>query len=219
MLEVHNIRFSYASTDSREFCFNLRVESGEIVVVEGASGAGKSTLLNLIAGFLTPDPNKDFGNEDSGFLRWKGEDIGHLNPAERPLSMIFQDSNLFEHLTCRQNIALGIAPSLKLPPPDWQKVDDAMMQLGISEFAERKPGAMSGGQQQRIALARALVRAQDNKELLLFDEPFHALDPETRQDCINAVLEVVSRWGLTALMVSHDPRDAKLLGARVVKLS
>jgi thiamine transport system ATP-binding protein len=211
MLEIKGIRFSYGtSSKAKFFCFDLTVESGEIVLVEGVSGAGKSTLLNLIAGFLTPL---------SGVMRWHGQDILSLNPSERPLSMIFQDSNLFEHLTCRQNIALGLSPSLRLDDSAWHEVDMAMEQLGIIGLREVKPAQASGGQQQRVVLARSLVRAKNqNRGLLLFDEPFSALDPETRQDCIDAVLELMATRDLTAIIVSHDPADAVALGARLIPL-
>lgn len=208
MLDVDNLKFSY--DDANAFSFTLKADLGEIVVVEGPSGVGKSTLLNMIAGFLPPQ---------SGRLTWNGADMLSIPPSDRPLSMIFQDSNLFDHLTCRDNIAIGLSPRLKLDAAAWQRVDDAMDVLGISSLAHRSPNLTSGGQQQRVALARALVRASgQDRRLMLFDEPFSALDPETRQDAIEAVLAVMARGDFTALVVSHDANDAKALGARVVKL-
>ena len=105
MLEVKNVAFAYAGTPPAEFVFNLTVARGEIVMVSGRSGAGKSTLLNLIAGFLTPG---------QGRIIWQGQDLAGTAPSDRPLSMIFQDDNLFDHLTCRLNVALGLRPSLSL---------------------------------------------------------------------------------------------------------
>ncbi|MGB1867249.1 MAG: ATP-binding cassette domain-containing protein [Candidatus Puniceispirillaceae bacterium] len=210
MLEVKNVAFAYAGTPPAEFVFNLTVARGEIVVVSGRSGVGKSTLLNLIAGFLTPD---------HGCIMWQGQDLAGTAPADRPLSMIFQDDNLFDHLTCRLNVALGLRPSLSLSKAEWQAVDAAMDELGILAVQQRLPRAISGGQQQRVALARALIRAAwQNRQLLLFDEPFSALDPDTRADCIDRVKHLVASNNMAALVVSHNPDDAVGLNAAEITL-
>ena len=206
MLEIKNLRFSYPSSEG-EFAFDLTVNRGEIAVVQGRSGIGKSTLLNLIAGFLTPS---------TGQIRWQGDDLTALHPQKRPLSMIFQDGNLFDHLSCRHNAALGLNPSLSLTSEQWQAVDNALDTLGILPLKNRKPLEISGGQQQRVALARALIRAEwQDCHLLLFDEPFSALDTETRLDCIEVVKTLVKNKSMAALMVSHDHEDAKRLAAKV----
>ena len=133
--------------------------------------------------------------------------------------MIFQDDNLFEHLTCRLNVALGLRPSLSLSKAEWQAVDAAMDELGILAVQRRLPRAISGGQQQRVALARALIRAEwQNRKLLLFDEPFSALDPDTRVDCIDRVKHLVANNNMAALMVSHNQDDAIGLNATEIKL-
>lgn len=210
MLHIDGVQFSYKGINAPRFEFNLTLNTGEIGVVEAASGMGKSTLLHLIAGFLPPR---------AGIITWHGQSLVDLPPAERPLSMIFQDSNLFEHLSCRENIGLGLDPSLRLTQAQWQMVDASLDRLGIADIALRRPLETSGGQQQRVTLARALCRAQgQQRQLLLFDEPFSALDPSTRQDCIASVREVMSTPGMTALMVSHDPADAAALKARVFRL-
>jgi thiamine transport system ATP-binding protein len=197
-------------TPPSEFVFNLTVNRGEIAVVSGRSGAGKSTLLNLIAGFLTPD---------QGQIIWQGQDLAGTVPADRPLSMIFQNDNLFDHLTCRSNVALGLRPSLSLSKAEWQAVDAAMDELGILAVQRRLPRAISGGQQQRVALARALIRAvSQNRQLLLFDEPFSALDPDTRGDCIDRVKHLVASKNMAALVVSHNPDDAVGLNAAEITL-
>ena len=206
MLEVKDLRFSYPSS-ADEFAFDLTVQRGEIAVVQGRSGIGKSTLLNLIAGFLSPV---------SGAISWKGQDLTTLPPQKRPLSMIFQDGNLFDHLSCRHNVALGLRPSLSLNAAEWQAVDKALDAVGVLPLKTRKPSDISGGQQQRVALARALIRAEwQDCHLLLFDEPFSALDTETRLDCIEHIKTVVKTKSMAALMVSHDPEDAKRLAAKV----
>ena len=210
MLEVEDVTFSYAGSSVPEFVFNLAVERGDIVVVSGRSGAGKSTLLNLIAGFLTPDQGK---------IILQGQDLAGMPPADRPLSMIFQDDNLFDHLSCRLNVALGLRPSLSLSKDEWDSVDAAMDELGILAVQQRRPNTISGGQQQRVALARALIRAEwQNRQLLLFDEPFSALDPDTRVDCIDRVKHLVASKNMAALMVSHNPDDASALNATEITL-
>jgi thiamine transport system ATP-binding protein len=214
MLELKDVRFSYPSSSEDKtapsFCFNLTVNKGQIVVVEGRSGIGKSTLLNLVAGFLTPHQGK---------ISWQGQDMTSLPPSNRPLSMIFQSNNLFDHLSCRMNIALGLRPSLSLSNDEWRAVDAVMDDLGIGAIKDRKPDDVSGGQQQRVALARALIRADwQDRDLLLFDEPFSALDRETRLDCIEVVKRILASKSMAALMVSHDPEDAKRLGADVIAL-
>jgi thiamine transport system ATP-binding protein len=214
MLELKDVRFSYPSSSEDKtapsFCFNLTVNKGQIVVVVGRSGIGKSTLLNLVAGFLTPHQGK---------ISWQGQDMTSLPPSDRPLSMIFQSNNLFDHLSCRMNIALGLRPSLSLSNDEWCAVDAVMDDLGIGAIKDRKPDDVSGGQQQRVALARALIRADwQDRDLLLFDEPFSALDRETRLDCIEVVKRILASKSMAALMVSHDPEDAKRLGADVIAL-
>ncbi len=209
MLDVKDVRFSYPASDE-VFNFNLTAEIGEILVVEGVSGVGKSTLLHVIAGLLTPD---------QGSITWQGQDLTVMRADERPLSMIFQTGNLFDHLTCRQNVAIGINPGLTLRQDEWHHVDSALEVLGIAGLASMMPDATSGGQQQRMALARALVRAEcQGRDVLLLDEPFSALDPDTRHDCIDAVLRLMATRPMTAVVVSHDKSDAKALGARRLSL-
>ena len=210
MLEVKDVTYSFTGSSMSEFFFTLDVGRGDIVVVSGRSGVGKSTLLNLIAGFLTPHKGK---------ILWQGQDLAGMSPADRPLSMIFQDDNLFDHLSCRLNVAVGLRPSLSLSKDEWHAVDAAMDELGILAVQQRRPDTISGGQQQRVALARALIRAKwQNRQLLLFDEPFSALDPDTRADCIGRVKHLVASKNMAALMVSHNPDDASALNAVEITL-
>ena len=123
MLEVKDVTYSYTGSSMLEFFFDLDVGRGEIVAVSGRSGAGKSTLLNLIAGFLIPDQGK---------IIWQGQNLAGTPPANRPLSMIFQDDNLFDHLSCRLNVALGLRPSLSLSKDEWHAVDAAMDELSLT---------------------------------------------------------------------------------------
>ena len=130
--------------------------------------------------------------------------------------MLFQENNLFNHLTVWQNIARGMGPGLKLSAAQRQTLEAIAEQMGLSAFINRLPGELSGGQRQRVALARCLVREQP---LLLLDEPFSALDPALRQEMLSLVEEVCEREQLTMLMVSHSIEDAARIAPRSVVIA
>ncbi|EMG9277651.1 TPA: thiamine ABC transporter ATP-binding protein ThiQ [Enterobacter cloacae] len=204
MLKLTDVTWLYQHLPMR---FSLSVSPGEMIAVLGPSGAGKSTLLNLIAGFLQPA---------SGSIMIENNDHTYTPPARRPVSMLFQENNLFTHLTVRQNIALGMDPGLKLNDAQCQKLEIIAGQMGITTFIDRLPGELSGGQRQRVALARCLVREQP---ILLLDEPFSALDPALRQEMLALVQEVCQRQQLTMLMVSHSIEDAARIAPRSVVIA
>jgi thiamine transport system ATP-binding protein len=193
MIEVSAATFRY---EDMAMSFTLAVPRDSITAIIGPSGAGKSTLLSLIAGFERPL---------SGRIAIAGRDLAGVPPAERPVSMIFQDHNAFAHLSVFDNVGLGILPSLRLSADERSRVDEALAQVELSNFAKRKPGELSGGERQRIAIARALVR---NKPVLLLDEPFAALGPALRREMLDVIIALQRRRGLTVLMVSHQPEDA-----------
>jgi len=174
-----------------------QVEAGARVALIGPSGAGKSSLLSAIAGFFAPV---------SGRVLWNGSDTGGLPPGARPLTILFQDQNLFPHLTVEQNLGLGLRPDLRLSATQHKQVAEALNRVGLHGLATRKPGQLSGGQAGRAALARALLRA---RPLLLLDEPFAALGPALKAEMLELVEEVASATGATVLMVTHDPDDAR----------
>ena len=180
------------------------VEPRRKVAVIGPSGAGKSTLLGAIAGFLPLT---------SGRILWQGTDISHARPGERPIAMLFQDGNLFPHLSVAQNVALGLSPGLRLNPAQKDQVARAIDRVGLEGLGARKPGALSGGQQSRAALARVLVQAQP---LMLLDEPFAALGPALKTEMLDLVAGLAEETGATLLMVSHDPADARRIADQVI---
>ncbi|MGQ9450503.1 thiamine ABC transporter ATP-binding protein ThiQ [Leclercia sp. TB492] len=204
MLTLTDVTWLYQHLPMR---FTLSVRQGELIAVLGPSGAGKSTLLNLVAGFLQPA---------NGRITIEGQDHTHTPPAARPVSMLFQENNLFTHLSVRQNIGLGMHPGLRLNAGQQQKLDDIAAQMGIGDLLDRLPGELSGGQRQRVALARCLVREQP---ILLLDEPFSALDPALRQEMLLLVKEVCERQNLTMLMVSHSVEDAVKIAPRSVVIA
>jgi thiamine transport system ATP-binding protein len=201
MLRLIDVTWLYEHLPMR---FTLAAERGEQIAILGPSGAGKSTLLNLIAGFITPA---------SGTILLGDEDHTRTPPARRPVSMLFQENNLFTHLTVQQNIALGLHPGLKLNAAQREKLNEIAATMGLESLLERLPDQLSGGQRQRVALARCLVREQP---LLLLDEPFSALDPALRQEMLALVQNVCRRQQLTLLMVSHSVEDAARIAERAL---
>lgn len=202
MLEIGALRYQFPGADPEIMQFDLSVAAGEVLSLIGPSGSGKSTLLNLIAGFLKPD---------SGHIHVDGEAIEHLPIAQRPVTIVFQQHNLFPHLDLYTNVALGVDPSLKLSTEQDQLIEDALDSLALSGLEKRKPGELSGGQRQRIALARVLVR---ERKVLLLDEAFAALGPAQREELIVLVKALVERKKMAALLVSHQPRDALIASDR-----
>ena len=176
-------------------CFNLIVNAGERVAVIGESGAGKSTLLNLIAGFEFPHQGEIWLN-DKNHTR--------STPYERPVSMLFQENNLFPHLTVQQNLALGLKPSLKLTALEREKIEQVACCVGLGDYLQRLPNSLSGGQKQRVALARCLLR---DKPILLLDEPFSALDQKLRVEMLVLIAKLCDEKHLTLLLVTHQPSE------------
>ncbi|WP_421272269.1 thiamine ABC transporter ATP-binding protein [Aeromonas taiwanensis] len=184
--------------------FTATLARGEITALIGPSGAGKSTLLGMIAGFVPVE---------SGTLTFDGQDLMPLGPAERPVTTLFQDHNLFLHLSVFDNIAIGLHPGLRLNAAQRDQVNEAAERVGLGAMLMRLPDQLSGGQQQRVGLARALVRG---KPLLLLDEPFSALDPALRREMLAEVARLACEQGITVLMVSHNPEDAQLIADQVL---
>lgn len=199
MITVDNIHWRWLQ---QPLSFNFKVQRGERLAIVGPSGAGKSTLLSLIAGFLTPN---------SGQMWLDGQDQAGRSPAQRPVSMLFQDNNLFTHLNVRQNIGLGLHPGLRLNARQRQAVEQIAGQMGLATLLERLPEALSGGQRQRVALARCLIRQQP---ILLLDEPFSALDPALRLEMLALVEEQCQLRDVTLVMVSHSLEDAARIAPR-----
>jgi thiamine transport system ATP-binding protein len=201
MLELRGLRVTRGDfTLTADFT----IAPGRRVAIVGASGSGKSTLLMLIGGFLTPD---------AGRILWNGADLTDLPPGERPMSIVFQDQNLFPHLDVAANVGLGLSPSLRLTAADRTKVAEALERVGLGGFDRRKPGDLSGGQQARVALARTMIRG---RPIMLLDEAFAGLGPALKDDMLDLVAQLSDETGMTVLMVSHDPEDALRLADETV---
>lgn len=192
MLKLDKVKFYYQDL---AFEFDFEVSRGSCLAVMGESGSGKSTLLSLIAGFLQPA---------SGTIYFENQRIDHLQPHKRPLTILFQEYNLFNHLTVFQNIGLGIRPSLKLSEPEKRSILEALEQVDLKGMQARLPESLSGGQRQRVAIARCLVRS---RPLLLLDEPFGGLNAELKSDIKTLLNDLKNHLNLTLLWVTHDPED------------
>lgn len=176
---------------------DVTFNTGKITALIGPSGAGKSTLLAALAGLLAPV---------SGRVMWQDTDLTAVPPGARPVSAIFQDNNLFPHLTIAQNVGLGLRPSLYLSAAEQGAVERVLDLVGLAGLGGRKPAALSGGQQSRAALARVLLA---DRPVVLLDEPFAALGPRLKGGMLDLVQSTLGVAGRTVLMVTHDPDDAR----------
>lgn len=194
MLEMRDVELAQGTFEMHA---NLSVVSSARVAVIGPSGAGKSTLLMALAGFVAPV---------GGGVYWQDEEITQTVPSVRPFSVLFQDNNLFPHMSVSQNVGLGIRPSLRLAFDELARVERALVAVGLDGMGVRKPAELSGGQQSRAALARVMVQSNP---MILLDEPFSALGPALKVEMLDLVAELCRETGAGLLMVSHDPSDAK----------
>ncbi|RUT66855.1 thiamine ABC transporter ATP-binding protein [Morganella morganii] len=201
MIYLDHILYRY---QQQTMNFDFSVTAGEKIAILGPSGAGKSTLLSLIAGFQFAE---------SGTIRLNGEDHTRTPPAMRPVSMLFQENNLFAHLTAEQNIALGFHPGMKLNAEQKVQLVQIAEQVSLTPLLKRLPSQLSGGQRQRVALARCLVRSQP---VLLLDEPFSALDPALRNEMLTLLETICASRKLTLMMVSHNTDDAARIAPRAM---
>ncbi len=199
-VRLDDVSFSYGEAEMR---FDLAVAPSSIVAVMGASGSGKSTLLNLVAGFEKPH---------AGRILIGGADHTQEAPARRPVSMVFQENNLFAHLDVSANVGLGRSPSLRLGAADRQDIAAALADVGLAGKEQRLPAELSGGERQRVALARVLVR---DRPVLLLDEPFASLGPALRAEMVGLLRDLHARKRMTILMVTHHPEDARAIADRV----
>lgn len=191
MLEVKGLQLRLGEMRWR---YDFSLKRGQILALLGPSGVGKSTLLECLGGFITAE---------AGEILFDRAPLNLLPPQERPVATLFQQHNLFEHLSVADNLRLGFARAR----PDrvqWQRVQAACAALGVGELLARQPAALSGGQRQRVGLIRTVLR---DVPLILLDEPFSALDASTRQVAGDWLRREIDRGDKLAIMVSHDDED------------
>ncbi len=188
---------------------DLLAAPGQTVTVMGASGSGKSTLLSFVAGTLNPAVSA------AGAVWLGGSDVTALPPEQRRIGILFQDDLLFPHMSVGDNMGFGIPRAV--PRAERQRrVAAALAEAGLEGFAERDPATLSGGQKMRVACLRVLL---SEPRALLLDEPFSALDAALRGRFRHFVFERLRQRNLPALLVSHDPGDARAAGGPVITLS
>lgn len=201
MLTVDQVHYYY---HQELFNFDVTIAEGSITALMGPSGAGKSTLLALIAGFIEPV---------HGDICFNSSSVLGQAPHQRPFTILFQDHNLFAHLTVRENIGLGLHPGLKLSQAQKELVEKAAQQVGVEAYLDRLPEQLSGGQRQRVALARCFVQPHP---IWLLDEPFSALDPILREEMLALVKQLATERNRTIVMVTHHISDAKAIASDFV---
>jgi ABC-type Fe3+/spermidine/putrescine transport system ATPase subunit len=190
---------------------SLTVAAGESVVIVGPSGSGKTTLLRIVAGLEVPDE----GEVWVGSTRVSAQGRILVPPHERRIGFVFQDLALWPHMTIEQHVAFVLQALGVLPSERGARGREALARARVEHLATRYPHQLSGGEQQRAALARAIV---SRPRLLLLDEPFSNLDPELRLELGGELLRVRAELELTVLHVTHDRQGALELGDRIVEM-
>jgi len=185
---------------------SLAVEEGELLVLVGPSGCGKSTLLRIVAGLAAAD---------EGSVVLDGRPVDRLEPRERDVAMVFQSYALYPHKTVRANLAFPLQVAGRPRAEIDRRVAEVAGTLGLSGYLEQKPATLSGGQMQRVALGRALIR---NPRVFLFDEPLSNLDAKLRAEMRSELARLHARLGITTLYVTHDQAEAMTLGRRICVL-
>ena len=193
MIRLENISLKL---DNFRTKFTVEIKKGEWVGIIGQSGAGKSTFLDLIAGFAQPDV---------GSLLINNIEMRDLPASQRSISSLFQDNNLFPHLSVYQNIAIAIKPNLKLHDNEKKKILEIIEYLNLSSKTHSSIGRLSGGERQRVALGRVM---SSDKKILLLDEPFSQLDPNLRIEMLELIKKIREKKNITIIMAIHTPAEA-----------
>lgn len=191
--------------ESVKINLSFSCEKGTMTCIVGPSGSGKSTVLRLISGLNKPSV------EQKLFL--DGKDISNLPSAKREIGMVFQNHNLFEHLKVEDNVAYGLI-SKGMKKKEARKIaTDFLKNFELEGFEKRYPDTLSGGESQRVCLARTLII---NPKLVLFDEPLSALDAPLRKKLANLIKKLQKEFGFTGIMVTHDIQEAKMIADKIL---
>mgnify|MGYP000257959732 CR=1 FL=1 len=205
MLNITNLTYQHQNAEDM-YAYSMSVKPKEIVAILGQSGSGKSTLLDLIAGFL---------HAKKGSIKLDENEVIEESVENRPITILFQNHNLFEHLSVQKNILLGFSQTLKSSKSDIEKVRMILKEVGLERYEHTLASSLSGGQQQRVALARVLIRREP---ILLLDEPFTGLDAETRVEMLDLVKKITIENNLHTIMVTHEIQDCERIADRVYKV-
>jgi len=205
LLNIENLQYQYKN-EIGIYTYNLEVNPSQIVTILGQSGSGKSTLLDIVAGFIEPS---------LGSVKLDEQELLELSVEKRPITILFQSHNLFEHLTVQKNILLGVNKTLKDSIEEVEKVQTILKEVGLEAHEHKLASELSGGQQQRVALARVLIRREP---ILLLDEPFTGLDEATRLEMLDLVKKITVEHKLHTIMVTHEVEDCQRIANHVYKM-
>lgn len=204
MLQLSKVSKSFSGVEVLKN-INLSVEKGEIISILGQSGSGKSTLLNIISGFEEVDSGECAYNGKTMF-----SDATFVEPQNRNIGFVFQNYALFPHLSIAKNISFGIDNESK--QKQKQRVEELLELMGMQGSQNKYPHQISGGQQQRVAIARVLAK---NSEIILFDEVFSSIDSSLKENLMKEIKEILKSHNISAIFVTHCPREAILLSDKV----
>lgn len=207
ILELKNIHYAYHTLEGETKALSdisFSIAPGEFTAIVGPSGCGKSTLLSIISGLLDPE---------KGLIKMNGK---YLKESTMNIGYMLQHDHLFEWRTVYSNVLLGLEIQHMLSPKSRARAKELLNQYGLKQFANSKPSELSGGMRQRAALIRTLVLEPD---ILLLDEPFSALDYQTRLSVGDDIGQIIKNEHKTALLVTHDLSEAVSLADRIVILS
>ncbi|CAN5625731.1 polyamine ABC transporter ATP-binding protein [soil metagenome] len=205
-LELSGVSHHYGRGEPALAALSLAVEQGELVALLGPSGCGKTTALKILAGLLAPT---------AGDVLVDGDSVIATPPEKRRAAMVFQNSLLFPHMDVAANVGFGLRMRGASQEDSGSRVKEALRQVPMEDFADRRPGELSGGRQQRVALARALVT---EPRLLLLDEPLSALDANLRSEMRELIKSLQRDGGYTTVFVTHDQEEAVVLADRIALL-
>ncbi len=210
LLEINNLSKTYApkgqSPVHAVIDVSLEVQDGQCIAITGSSGGGKTTLMMMLAGLVEPT---------SGSMTLGGRTMDSIRPDARNIAMVFQHDALYPHLSARKHLVLSLRAQGVERSAVGARIDQVAEELGIVGCLGRKPGALSGGQRRRVALARAMVRKAD---LVLLDEPLAGVDPDMRGQIREVLKARWARTGATVVLVTHDRETAADLGDRTVSM-
>ncbi len=207
LLQVTHVNYSYHSINGETLALsdlNFQIQKGEFVAIVGPSGCGKTTLLSLISGLLVPE---------SGSILLYGQNV---KEASDHIGYMLQKDHLFEWRTIFSNLKLGLEIKKQETHDNLNRIDQMLIKYGLSKFRNSRPSQLSGGMRQRAALIRTLAL---NPDLLLLDEPFSALDYQTRLSVGDDIYSIIKSEGKTAILVTHDLSEAISMADRILVLS
>ena len=215
--EVQNIHKTW---ETKTVEFSLECEKGTLTCLLGPSGCGKSTVLNIIAGLEQNDAGSlrslSLSKGSKGLIiQLDGQRIDILPPARRQIGMVFQSGALFNHLTVADNVAYGLISKGIKKSQARKMAGEYLARFDLAGFDKRMPQTLSGGEKQRVALARTLIT---EPKLVLLDEPFSALDTDLRHRMASQLRQWQQELGFTAIMVTHDEQEAQTVADKIVRM-